>query len=69
MHEVKEGVFPLRTIKTHKQTLEEFKTNSLVSLDVVKRDYVVEKSNYFHTVQRFPPDFMRDLFKGILQHS
>lgn len=57
LHEVGEGVFALRTIKSHKQTLEELKASSLVSLDGVKRDCVLEKLNYFHTVQGFPPDF------------
>ncbi len=66
LHEVREGVFPLRTIESHKQTLEELKTNSLVSLDGVKRDCVLDNLNYFHTIQGFPPDFMHDLFEGIV---
>lgn len=66
IHEVKERVFPLRTVEVHKQDLLELNRQQLVSVNGVKRDCVLDRLSYFHTIQGFPPDFMHDLFEGIV---
>lgn len=65
-HEVKEGVFPLRTVEAHKQDLLELNRHQFVSVNGVKSDCVLDRLSHFHTIQGFPPDFMHNLFEGIV---
>ena len=69
IHEVKERVFPLRTVEAHKQDLLELNRHQLVSVNGVKSDCVLDRLSHFHTIQGFPPDFMHDLFKGLVPRN
>ncbi|XP_026116308.1 uncharacterized protein LOC113094884 [Carassius auratus] len=66
-NEVRGGLFPLRTKLTHEANVLEVQQNQHVqNVNGVKRDCVLNKLNYFHTVTSFPPDFLHDLLEGIV---
>lgn len=56
IHEVKEGVFPLRTVEAHKHDLLELNTHQFVSLNGVKRDCVLNRLSFPH-YPGLPPRF------------
>lgn len=67
-HEVRERRFPKRTEESHKQTLSEMQKNkdSHAIVDSVKSNCVHNRLAHFSTIKGFPPNFLHDLFEGIL---
>lgn len=64
---VRSGSFVLRTIESHNLNLSELKENTnLKSVNGVKRECVLNELQYFHCITGFPPDFLHDLFEGIV---
>ena len=59
-------MFPLRTKILHTEAVQTVKENEGLVVDGVKRDCVLNKLTYFHCVTGFPPDFLQDLFEGIV---
>ena len=59
-------MFPLRTKILHTEAVQTVKENEGLVVDGVKRDCVLNKLTYFHCVTGFPPDFLHDLFEGIV---
>lgn len=67
-HEVRERRFPKRTEELHEQTLCEIQKNkdSHAVVDGVKRDCPLNRLAHFSTMKGFPPDFLHDVFEGVV---
>lgn len=63
---VRDGLFPLRTKLLHTEAVQRVKENEGLVVDGVKRDCILNKLTYFHSVTGFPLDFLHDLLEGIV---
>lgn len=64
---MRSGVFPLRTQQSIDACVSKLQcTEKLSNVDGVKQDCVLNKLSHFETAKGFPPDFLHDLFEGIV---
>lgn len=64
---VRGGSFVLRTKESHNLDISKLKENpKLKSVNGVKSECVLNELQYFHCITGFPPDFLHDLFEGIV---
>lgn len=65
--ELRSDSFPLRTKLSYEACVSELKQNAdITCVNGVKRDCVLNRLTYFHTVTGFPPDVLHDLLEGIV---
>lgn len=65
-YDVRSGTFTLRTPHLYDEAVNVLKTTDASCVDGLKRDCPLRRLAHFHHAKGFPPDFLHDLFEGIV---